>query len=366
MKVLIIQKRYHPNSRGIIKGLLEAGHDVEMIVHHTPKEAFFECSPIVVPYIRSLYPFKRSYLSRKLDNRYAIPNLLNLVHAIRTTQPDVVIIKKSRLPAIISGLVAVSFGIRRILLTNAPPRPASRRFGLGAFLRATGIITRRRIATTAGKPGALSENKVNGAWFRPYPITLPQNVARPAAGKGPLRLLMVGSFVSKRKRLPWLIEAAAAAGLSPGDTQITIVGSGSEGASGAQTLQETAARLGWADALTLRFNLPHDDMGAVYAASDIFVMTARDEPFGMVVVEAMAHGLPVICSDTVGGASCISHGENGLIFPSDDLSALAGELARLAASPAERARLGEAARETIDQKCSPVAFARLIEEVARS
>ncbi|MCC5977799.1 MAG: glycosyltransferase family 4 protein [Salinarimonas sp.] len=366
MKILIIQKRFHPNSRGIVRGLREAGHDVAMIVHSASKESFPECNPIVVPYIRSLDRLIGLLNMPKLRNRAGIPSLFRLIHAMKATKPDIVVIKKSRLPAIISGLAAVAFGARRILLTNSPPPKQKHRFNLAALLRGTGIITKRRIVTTAGRPGALAEDMVNGARFRPYPIELPEISHRRDNDIGPLRLLMVGKFSSTRKRLPWLIEAAAAAGLSPSDTQITIVGSGQDDSSGAQAVRDAAERLGWAGSLTLRFNLPHDSMGDVYAANDIFVMTARDEPFGMVVVEAMAHGLPVICSDSVGGASCITHDENGLIFPSDSLPGLTEELRRLAASPSERAKLGAAARETIAQKCSPIAFARLIEEVAQS
>jgi glycosyltransferase involved in cell wall biosynthesis len=366
MKILIIQKRFHPNSRGIIRGLREAGHDVAMIVHHGSDETFDECVPVVVPYIKSLDSLLRSIKGLRLRNRVGIPHLFQLIRATRASKPDLVILKKSRLPSILSGLIAVSVGARRILLTNSPPLAAEERGGLGALLRGTGIITKRRITTTAGRPGALAERMVNGAWFCPYPIELPEISHRRVDDTGPLRLLMVGKFSSARKRLPWLIEAAAAAGLSPSDTQITIVGSGRDDSSGAQALRETAERLGWADALTMRFSIPHDSMGEVYAANDIFVMTARDEPFGMVVVEAMAHRLPVICSDSVGGASCITHGQNGLIFPSDSLPGLTEELRRLAASPSERAKLGAAARETIEQECSPIAFARLIEEVAQS
>ncbi len=68
------------------------------------------------------------------------------------------------------------------------------------------------------------------------------------------------------------------------------------------------------------------------------------EPFGQVVVEGMAAGLPVIASDAGGPAEVITDGVDGLLCPPRDAAALAEHLRRLADDPDERARLGAAAR----------------------
>jgi glycosyltransferase involved in cell wall biosynthesis len=65
----------------------------------------------------------------------------------------------------------------------------------------------------------------------------------------------------------------------------------------------------------------------LYALADAFVLPSRDEPWGVVVNEALACGTPVIASDAVGAAEdLITDGVNGLIVPAGDTAALAGAL----------------------------------------
>ena len=64
----------------------------------------------------------------------------------------------------------------------------------------------------------------------------------------------------------------------------------------------------------------------------------------MVVLEAMASGLPVVVSDQVGAADAVIHGESGYIFPVNDIGALAGYLAELVGSTKRRRQMGASAR----------------------
>lgn len=68
------------------------------------------------------------------------------------------------------------------------------------------------------------------------------------------------------------------------------------------------------------------------------------EPFGQVIVEGMAAGLPVIASGAGGPSEIITDGLNGLLYPPGDVEALATAMVRLRASPEMRAQLGAAAR----------------------
>jgi UDP-glucose:(heptosyl)LPS alpha-1,3-glucosyltransferase len=82
-----------------------------------------------------------------------------------------------------------------------------------------------------------------------------------------------------------------------------------------------------------------------YAAADLFIFPTFYDPFGMVATEAMASGLPVICSSRAGVAELITDGEDGLVVSEPwNPSALAGALAKLTADRSLRQRLGEAAR----------------------
>jgi glycosyltransferase involved in cell wall biosynthesis len=90
--------------------------------------------------------------------------------------------------------------------------------------------------------------------------------------------------------------------------------------------------------------LPH-----IYANSDIFALTSMPLPgsiegFGLVYLEAGAHGLPVLAHDTGGVRDAVVADETGLLVPPCDRKALANALARLVESPALRQRLGENGR----------------------
>jgi UDP-glucose:(heptosyl)LPS alpha-1,3-glucosyltransferase len=82
-----------------------------------------------------------------------------------------------------------------------------------------------------------------------------------------------------------------------------------------------------------------------YAAADLFVFPTVYDSFGLVATEAMAAGLPVVCSTAAGAAELIDDGSDGLVVDNAwDPATLAAALARLASDPDLRHRLGAAAR----------------------
>jgi glycosyltransferase involved in cell wall biosynthesis len=104
---------------------------------------------------------------------------------------------------------------------------------------------------------------------------------------------------------------------------------------------------GVADRVRLLPATPHVER--FYAAADLFVFPTFYDPFGLVATEAMASGLPVVCSGAAGAAELIEDGVDGLIVKDSwDVAALADALGRLASDPALRRRLGEAARRRVE------------------
>jgi glycosyltransferase involved in cell wall biosynthesis len=84
------------------------------------------------------------------------------------------------------------------------------------------------------------------------------------------------------------------------------------------------------------------------------------EPFGQVVVEAMAAGLPVVAVDGGGPAEIVTHELDGLLYPAGDVDVLAARLRRLAADAPLRARLGQAARRRAEEFTSDSVVERLM------
>jgi len=86
------------------------------------------------------------------------------------------------------------------------------------------------------------------------------------------------------------------------------------------------------------------DRGALLAAADICVLPSRWEPFGTVMLEAWAAGIPLVAAASQGPTALLADGSNGLLVPVDDAHALATAIGRVVADPALRARLIERGR----------------------
>ena len=89
----------------------------------------------------------------------------------------------------------------------------------------------------------------------------------------------------------------------------------------------------------------HDLLPAYHAAADLFASPAvGQESFGIVLVEAMAAGLPVVCTDIPGYREVVRDGVEGVLVPSGNPAALAGAIARVLDEPALASALAEAGR----------------------
>ncbi len=91
--------------------------------------------------------------------------------------------------------------------------------------------------------------------------------------------------------------------------------------------------------------LSPSQLASWYRSADVLVVPSRYEPFGMVILEGMIHGLPVVASDVGGPAEILDHGRTGLLFPPRDAAALAEQLTAVLRDRRLRERLGRAGAE---------------------
>ncbi len=113
-------------------------------------------------------------------------------------------------------------------------------------------------------------------------------------------------------------------------------------------LQPLADRLGIQGRVRFLGFLNQRGLPSVYAAADVLVLPSEHEPFGLVVNEAFACGLPAVVSEACGAAGdLVVDGETGFVVPVGDIEALAARLGLLARDPALRAAMGAKARDRI-------------------
>lgn len=176
----------------------------------------------------------------------------------------------------------------------------------------------------------------------PHKITVAEpgtDASSRATGTGqPPQLLGVGSVVP-RKAFDLLVRALVPyVGL---DWRLTIVGSMDRSPVALDALKAAIVESGLEDRITLAGPADQKRLNAHYASADIFVMPSLYEGYGMVLAEAMARGLPIVCT-TGGAAADTAPDAAALKVPPGDVDALSAAIGRLLRDAALRGRMGEA------------------------
>jgi len=193
----------------------------------------------------------------------------------------------------------------------------------------------------------------------PGPVVRIPNTFRPvydqpdAGDEGRDGLLFVGRLVSV-KGADLAIETLLRLRANGADTTLTICGDGPE----REALERQVADAGLADRVTFEGWTAPDDLAVHYRTSELLLVPSRYEPFGIVALEAIAGGCPVVAAHTGGLPEAV--GECGLLVPPDDPEALTDAVERAlrldvrrelrAAMPehVERHRIDHIAEEYLD------------------
>jgi glycosyltransferase involved in cell wall biosynthesis len=196
------------------------------------------------------------------------------------------------------------------------------------------------------------------------PPGIDTSVFRPDGEPDARIVLAVGRLDDPRKNIPLLIEAFAIARRQLGpDVRLILAGERPP----ASDATELVDKLGIADAVDVRLSLSVEDLAATYRRAAVFALSSDEEGLGIVVLEAMASGAPVVCTRCGGPETSVLHGETGFLVPIGDVRAFADALVTLLANRELRQRMGEAARAHVEQTFSLQrtgdAFIRAYDEV---
>ncbi|MDR2187315.1 MAG: glycosyltransferase [Azonexus sp.] len=126
----------------------------------------------------------------------------------------------------------------------------------------------------------------------------------------------------------------------PKGSLLVIIGTGPR----EQVLKKLAHELGIAESVRFPGKVP--DARRYFKAFDVFALTSDHEPFGMVLLEAMMAGIPIICSNCGGGPEVV--GDTGRLFPLGNADALAQEMIAQSREPSDHAKLKLHMRERVE------------------
>lgn len=168
---------------------------------------------------------------------------------------------------------------------------------------------------------------VDTDWF------YPRDEPHPAVAEEKTTLLYVGRL-GARKGLDLALRALAE--VDDEGVEFLIAGTGRH----EETLRELARELGIADRVWFLGYVPDQDLPVLYSSADVFVLPSRYEGFGLVLLEAMACGTPVIGADAGGIPTAIGDNDTGLIVQRD-VDALAEALRSLQTEPTNWQAMGE-------------------------
>jgi glycosyltransferase involved in cell wall biosynthesis len=213
------------------------------------------------------------------------------------------------------------------------PRPSSAADRLAHWRR--WLVEDPRGWDHSGVPGSVRYHERDLAAFAEGEAGTPQRASPPV-------LLYVGRFTAV-KRVPLLVRAYAQARRRFAVRAPLVLLGGFPGEFEERHPLDEVRALGVPDVFLAGWR-PHDQLPAALNAADLLVLPSVREQFGLVLIEAMACGLPVVAVDAHGPAGIVDPGQSGWLVPPDDQDALADALVDAVNHHAERRRRGEVAR----------------------
>jgi glycosyltransferase involved in cell wall biosynthesis len=182
----------------------------------------------------------------------------------------------------------------------------------------------------------------------PRKITvLPNAIAAPAQPQPRIaaancEIVFLG-YVTPEKGMDDLLHSLASPAMTGRQWRLTVAGTGALDA-----YQKLASELGIAARITFIGWLEEGQVKALLAEADILVLPSHFECLPMAIIEAMAHGLPVIATPVGAIPDAVADGETGILVPTESPLELGRAIAYLVDNPAERERLGRNGRRRFE------------------
>jgi glycosyltransferase involved in cell wall biosynthesis len=168
-------------------------------------------------------------------------------------------------------------------------------------------------------------------------------------------ILSVGRFSDHRKNVRLLFAAYARLRQQyPDAPRLMLVG-----AHPSKSDWDYAISLGVHEHIERHGSVPHSELSPFYQAASLFVLSSDEEGLGIVILEAMASGLPVVCTRCGGPETAVIEGETGYLTPVGDADALADAMQQLLQNPSTRQQMGQRGRQVAEERFSLAAAGKV-------
>lgn len=333
MKILFVAPRFHTNQVQVIKKLHEKQH---VIFFHVACIGPTEDHSLLIP-----IHYKQSKLSVFIERilgkggvnkRYYFPKLVSYWRVFRQLKPDIVVIRDPyKLFSLMAAIYALLTKAKIVFYTQEDIFKYRKKRTL--LKQKLTIRFFKAAWMTPVKSNQSSENNtaLKYMYYVPLPVMVsPENKSwKDITGEVP-KILMVGKYHQERKKHLLFLQALNKL-KNRYRFAATIAG---ECITKEQMLQfkvitDEANNLELTGVIEFKQNIPYNNMTALYASHNIFVLPAVNEQYGVSVNEALGYGLPVICTDTCGAKFNITDGHNGFVIKSDSLDELTASLEKL-------------------------------------
>jgi glycosyltransferase involved in cell wall biosynthesis len=320
--------------QAVLDGALESGHEVELVfLHDGPWPQEVRAMGLRVDVLEA---------GRLREPWRMAQAVLALARILRERRPDLLInwAAKTQLYGAPAAVLA-GMGARVVWWQHMIPTRN--------WLDSLAAALPTRAVGCSSQAGARAQRRIVP---RRRTFVVNPGAEAPAVSAGPPALELPGDVpvVGIVGRLqPWkgqdrLLRAQAILRGRGMPIHLVVVGGDSGGFSTeyAASLQPLISELGLTGSVTMTGEVP--DAGPYVERMDVLVNASDPEPFGIVILEAMARGVPVVAVNSGGPAEFLEHGATGILAGSGEPEALADALEPLVASAEERGRLGAAAR----------------------
>jgi glycosyltransferase involved in cell wall biosynthesis len=235
-------------------------------------------------------------------------------------------------------------------------RRAFERVAAGAWAMA-GVSNRMCNALAKIAPGVRTVSLYNGTRRLGQQV---RQTPRPSELEGKVVVFSAAIFYA-RKGIPVMIEAFASVADKFPNAVLRIGGEGHE----RPAIEAAMAKANLGDRIKLLGSLDHQRVLQEMVWSDVFMLVGWEEPCGVVYLEAMSAGKPVICCSDCGLCDVLEDGVQGRTVSPKDVRAAAAALEELLADKELRLRMGRAAGELFERRLTSEATARVRMELLR-